>query len=44
MLTEQLFADLASGFLLITIAGEDGEAGILGKARISEGEFAQGEN
>ena len=35
---------LASGFPLITVAGEDGEAGILGEARIAEGEVTEDED
>ena len=35
---------LASGFLLMTVAGEDGEAGILGEARIAEGEVTEDED
>jgi len=34
---------LASGFLLVTIAREDREAGILREARIGEGKFAEDE-
>ena len=35
---------LASGFLLITVAGEDREAGILGEARIADGEVTEDED
>jgi hypothetical protein len=34
---------LASGLLFVTVAGENGEAGILGEAGICEGEIAQDE-
>jgi hypothetical protein len=35
---------LASRFLLVAIAGEDGEARILGEAGIGEGQIAEEEN
>jgi hypothetical protein len=35
---------LTSGFLLVAVAGDDGEAGILGEAGISDGEIAENEN
>jgi hypothetical protein len=35
---------LASGLLLITVAGENGEAGILGEARIAEREVTEDED
>jgi len=35
---------LASGLLLVTVAGEDGEARILGEAGIGEGEIAEDED
>jgi hypothetical protein len=34
----------ASGLLFVTVAGENGEAGILGEAGIAEGEIAQDED
>jgi hypothetical protein len=35
---------LASGLLFVTVARENGEAGILGEAGIGEGEIAQDED
>jgi hypothetical protein len=42
--SEPLFRDLASKFLFITAAGEDGEAGILGKVKIGVGKITKDEH
>jgi len=41
---ESLICGLLSGLLFVTVAGENGEAGILGEAGIAEGEIAQDED
>jgi len=38
---ESLICGSASGLLLVTVAGEHGETGILWEAGIGEGEFAE---
>ena len=35
---------MASGFLFVTVAGEDGEARVFGETRIGEREIAEDEN
>jgi hypothetical protein len=41
---ESSVCGFASGLLFVTVAGENGEAGILGEAGIAEGEIAQDED
>ena len=41
---ESSICGFASGLLFVTVAGENGEAGILGEAGIAKGEIAQDED